>query len=198
MFVYEKKLQYPVKISNPNPKLAAAIISQYGGPDGELGASLRYLSQRYSMPYPELKGLLTDIGTEELGHLEMVGAIVHQLTRNLSEKDIKTAGFDTYFVDHTTGVYPQFASGTPWSAATMAVKGDLIADLTEDLAAEQKARVTYDNILRLSDDPDVNDVIKFLREREIVHFQRFGEGLRLAKEKLDSKNIYYVNPCFDN
>ena len=198
MFVYEKKLQYPVKISNPNPKLAAAIISQYGGPDGELGASLRYLGQRYSMPYPELKGLLTDIGTEELGHLEMVGAIVHQLTRNLSEKDIKTAGFDTYFVDHTTGVYPQFASGTPWSAATMAVKGDLIADLTEDLAAEQKARVTYDNILRLSDDPDVNDVIKFLREREIVHFQRFGEGLRLAKEKLDSKNIYYVNPCFDN
>ena len=198
MFVYEKKLQYPVKISNPNPKLAAAIISQYGGPDGELGASLRYLSQRYSMPYPELKGLLTDIGTEELEHLEMVGAIVHQLTRNLSEKDIKTAGFDTYFVDHTTGVYPQFASGTPWNAATMAVKGDLIADLTEDLAAEQKARVTYDNILRLSDDPDVNDVIKFLREREIVHFQRFGEGLRLAKEKLDSKNIYYVNPCFDN
>lgn len=198
MFVYEKKLQYPVKISNPNPKLAAAIISQYGGPDGELGASLRYLSQRYSMPYPELKGLLTDIGTEELGHLEMVGAIVHQLTRNLSEKDIKTAGFDTYFVDHTTGIYPQFASGTPWNAATMAVKGDLIADLTEDLAAEQKARVTYDNILRLSDDPDVNDVIKFLREREIVHFQRFGEGLRLAKEKLDSKNIYYVNPCFDN
>ena len=197
MFVYEKKLQYPVKISTPNPKLAAMIISQYGGPDGELGASLRYLSQRYSMPYPELKGLLTDIGTEELGHLEMIGAIVHQLTRNLSEKDIKTAGFDSYFVDHTTGVYPTAASGFPWNAASMEVKGDLIADLTEDLAAEQKARVTYDNILRMSDDPDVNDVIKFLREREIVHFQRFGEGLRLAKEKLDSKNIYYVNPCFD-
>ncbi|MBR6738282.1 MAG: manganese catalase family protein, partial [Oscillospiraceae bacterium] len=181
MFVYEKKLQYPVKIKTPNPKLAAAIISQYGGPDGELGASLRYLSQRYSMPYPELKALLTEIGTEELGHLEMVGTIVHQLTRNLSEDQIKTAGFDTYFVDHTAGIYPQFASGTPWNAATMAVKGDLIADLTEDLAAEQKARVTYDNILRLSDDPDVNDVIKFLREREIVHFQRFGEALRLAK-----------------
>ena len=197
MFVYEKKLQYPVKIKTPNPKLAAVIISQYGGPDGELGASLRYLSQRYSMPYPELKGLLTDIGTEELGHLEMIGAIVHQLTRNLSEKDIKTAGFDSYFVDHTTGVYPTAASGFPWNAASMEVKGDLIADLTEDLAAEQKARVTYDNILRMSDDPDVNDVIKFLREREIVHFQRFGEGLRLAKEKLDSKNIYYVNPCFD-
>ena len=139
-----------------------------------------------------------DLGTEELGHLEMIGAIVHQLTKNLSEKDIKTAGFDAYFVDHTTGVYPTAASGFPWSAASMEIKGDLIADLTEDLAAEQKARVTYDNILRMSDDPDVNDVIKFLREREIVHFQRFGEGLRLAKEKLDSKNIYYVNPCFDN
>ena len=197
MFVYEKKLQYPVRITTPNPKLAAVIISQYGGPDGELGASLRYLSQRYSMPYPELKGLLTDIGTEELGHLEMIGTIVHQLTRNLTEEQIKTAGFDTYFVDRTTGVYPTSASGFPWSAASMAVKGDLIAALTEDLAAEQKARVTYDNILRLSDDPDVNDVIKFLRAREIVHFQRFGEGLRLAREKLDEKNVYYVNPSFD-
>ena len=197
MFVYEKKLQYPVRIANPNPKLAALIISQYGGPDGELGASLRYLSQRFSMPYPELKGLLTDIGVEELGHLEMIGAIVYLLTRNLSEKDIKTAGFDAYFVDHTTGVYPTAASGWPWNAATIAVKGDLIADLTEDLAAEQKARVTYDNILRMSDDPDVNDVIKFLRQREIVHFQRFGEGLRLAKEKMDQKNVYFINPSFD-
>ncbi len=178
MFVYEKKLQYPVKVKNTNPKLASVIISQYGGPDGELGASLRYLSQRYSMPYAELKGLLTDIGTEELGHLEMVGTLVHQLTRNLSEEQIRTAGFDTYFVDHTTGVYPQFASGYPWSASTMQVTGDVIGDLTEDLAAEQKARVTYDNILRLSDDPDVNDVIKFLRAREIVHFQRFGDGKR--------------------
>lgn len=176
MFVYEKKLQYPVRIANPNPKLAAVIISQYGGPDGELGASLRYLSQRYAMPYAELKGLLTDIGTEELGHLEMIGTIVHQLTRNLSEKDIKTAGFDAYFVDHTTGVYPAAASGFPWNAASIAVTGDVIADLTEDLSAEQKARVTYDNILRLSDDPDVNDVIKFLRAREVVHFQRFGEA----------------------
>ena len=197
MFVYEKKLQYPVKIATPNPKLAAVIISQYGGPDGELGASLRYLTQRYSMPYAELKGLLTDIGTEELGHLEMVGAIIHQLTRELSDEQIKTAGFDTYFVDHTNGVYPQFASGTPWTAATMQVKGDVIADLTENLAAEQKARVTYDNILRLSDDPDVNDVIKFLREREVVHFQRFGEALRLAKEKMDQKNVYYLTPAFD-
>ena len=176
MFVYEKRLQYPVEIKNTNPKLASVIISQYGGPDGELGASLRYLSQRYSMPYPELKGLLTDIGTEELGHLEMVGTIVHQLTRNLSEEQIRTAGFDAYFVDHTAGVYPTAASGFPWSAASIQVTGDMIADLTEDLAAEQKARLTYDNILRLSDDPDVNDAIRFLREREIVHFQRFGEA----------------------
>jgi len=197
MFVYEKKLQYPVKIATPNPKLAAVIISQYGGPDGELGASMRYLSQRYSMPYAEVKGLLTDIGTEELGHLEMVGAIIHQLTRDLSDEQIKTAGFDAYFVDHTAGVYPTAASGFPWSAASMAVKGDVIADLTEDLAAEQKARVTYDNILRLSDDPDVNDVIKFLREREVVHFQRFGEALRNVKEKMDQKNVYYFNPSFD-
>ena len=197
MFVYEKKLQYPVKVATPNPKLAAVIISQYGGPDGELGASLRYLSQRYSRPSPELKGLLTDIGTEELGHLEMIGTLVHQLTRNLTEEQIKTAGFDAYFVDHTTGVFPQFASGYPWSASTMQVTGDTIADLTEDLAAEQKARVTYDNILRLSDDPDVNDAIKFLREREVVHFQRFGEALRLAKERMNSKNVYYLNPSFD-
>ena len=197
MFVYEKKLQYPVRIKNPNPALARFIISQYGGPDGELGASLRYLSQRYSMPYPELKGLLTDIGTEELGHLEMVGTVVHQLTRNMSVDDVKKAGLDAYFVDHTAGVYPTAASGFPWSAASMQVKGDVIADLSEDLAAEQKARVTYDNILRLSDDPDVNNVIRYLREREIVHYQRFGEALRLATEKLDQKNFYALNPAFD-
>lgn len=197
MFVYEKKLQYPVKIANPNPKYAQIIISQYGGPDGELGASLRYLSQRYSMPYPELKGLLTDIAVEELGHLEMIGAIVHQLTRNLTPEEIKRSGFDTYFVDHTAGVYPTAASGFPWSAAGMQSKGDLIADLSEDMAAEQKARVTYDNILRLVDDPDVREPIKFLREREIVHFQRFGEGLRLATDKMDCKNFYAFNPSFD-
>ena len=197
MFVYEKKLQYPVKIKNTNPKMAKFIISQYGGPDGELGASLRYLSQRYSMPYPELKGLLTDIGVEELNHLEMVGAIIHQLTRNLTMEQIKAAGFESYFVDHTAGVYPQFASGTPWTAATMQVKGDTIADLTEDMGAEQKARATYDNILRMSDDPDVNNVIRFLRQREVVHFQRFGEALRHTQEKLDQKNIYAINPSFD-
>lgn len=197
MFVYDKKLQYPIRITNPNPKLAAIIISQYGGPDGELGASLRYLSQRYSMPFDELKGLLTDIGTEELGHLEMIGTIVHQLTRKLSDSQIRENGFAPYFVDHTVGVYPAAAAGFPWNAASMAVKGDPIADLTEDLAAEQKARVTYDNILRLSDDPDVNDVIRFLREREIVHFQRFGEACQLLREKLNQKNVYYMNPALD-
>ena len=197
MFVYDKKLQYPVKIDKPNPRLAAIIISQYGGPDGELGASLRYLSQRYSMPFDELKGLLTDIAVEELGHLEMVGAIVHQLTRKMTDAQIQDSAFAPYFVDHTAGVYPTAASGFPWTAASMQVKGDPMADLTEDLAAEQKARVTYDNILRLSDDPDVNDVIKFLREREIVHFQRFGEAVELLRRKLNQRNVYCMNPAID-
>lgn len=149
------------------------------------------------MPYPELKGLLTDIGTEELGHLEMIGAVVHQLTRDLTVDEVKKAGFDAYFVDHTAGVYPTAASGFPWSAGSMQVKGDVIADLSEDLAAEQKARVTYDNILRLSDDPDVNNVMRYLREREVVHYQRFGEALRLATDRLNEKNFYAVNPAFD-
>ena len=170
---------------------------QRGGPHGEIGASLRYLSQRYSMPYPELRAILTDIGTEELSHLEMVGTIVYQLTRDLTPKQIQDAGFDAYFVDHTTGVYPVAASGTPFNANTFAVTGDTIADLHEDLSAEQKARMTYDNILRFADDPDVRDPIKFLREREIVHFQRFGEGLRILTDKLDSKNFYAFNPSFD-
>ena len=197
MWQYEKKLQYPVKIANPNPKYAQIIISQYGGPDGELGASMRYLTQRYSMPYNELKGLLTDIGTEELAHMEMVSAMVYQLTRNLSEDEIKRSGFDKYFVDHTTAVYPIAASAVPWRAEYIAAKGDVIADLHEDLGAEQKARVTYDNLLRLIDDPDVRDPLKFLREREIVHYQRFGEGLRLATDRLDSRNFYACNPSFD-
>ena len=197
MFMYEKRLQYPVKIKTPNPKLAKAIITQYGGPHGELGASIRYLSQRFSMPYPEVKAALTDIGVEELGHLEMVGTVVYQLTRNLTPEQIKAAGFDDYFVDHTTGIYPVAASGTPFSAATFAVSGDPLADLHEDLAAEQKARATYDNILRLTDDPDVKDVIKFLRAREVVHFQRFGEALRLTQDRLNSKNFYAFNPAFD-
>lgn len=158
---------------------------------------MRYLSQRYSMPYGEAKGVLTDIGTEELGHMEMVAAIVHQLTRNMTEEQIKDSPFASYFVDHTAGIYPTAASGFPWSAASIQSTGDVIADLTEDLAAEQKARKTYDNILRLSDDPDVNNVIRFLREREVVHFQRFGECLRLCKDKMNAKNVYYMNPAFD-
>ena len=197
MFMYEKKLQYPVRIKNTNPALAKFIISQYGGPDGELGASLRYLSQRFSMPYPELKGLLTDIGTEELGHLEMIGAIVYQLTKNLSVDDIRNSGFEPYFVDHTTGIYPVAASGVPFSADTFQSTGDALADLHEDLAAEQKARLTYDNILRFCDNPDVRDPIRFLRERELVHYQRFGECLRLVQDKLDYKNFYAYNPEFD-
>lgn len=198
MFNYVKRLQYPINIKHPDPKAAAIIISQYGGPNGELGASLRYLSQRYSMPYAELKGLLTDIGVEELGHLEMIGTIVHQLTKNLTESQIENSGFAPYFVDHTTGVYPTAASGSLWSAASIEVTGDPITDINENLAAEQKARVTYDNILRLVDDPDVIEPIKFLREREIVHYQRFGEGLRIITDKLNSKNYYMTNPAFDD
>lgn len=194
---YKNKLQYPVNIKNNNPKLAQAIISQLGGPDGELAASLRYLNQRYAAPYAQVKGVLTDIGTEELAHLEMISAILYQLTRNLTMEQIKASGFDTYFVDHTTGIYPIAASGAPFTAAYFQSKGDPITDLVEDLAAEQKARTTYDNILRLTDDPDVRDPIKFLREREIVHFQRFGEALRITQDNLNSKNFYAFNPAFD-
>ena len=197
MFVYEKRLQYPVRIKQTNPQLAKIIITQYGGPDGELGASLRYLSQRFTMPYPELQATLTDIGTEELGHLEMIGAIVYQLTKDLTEDEIKKAGFDSYFVDHTTGVYPAAANCMPYTAASMQVKGDPITDLHEDMAAEQKARTTYDNILRFCDDPDVLDPIRFLRAREVVHYQRFGETLRILTDRLDSKNFYAFNPSFD-
>ena len=197
MWIYEKKLQYPVKIARPNARLAKAIISQYGGPDGELSASIRYLSQRYSMPYKEVKGALTDIGTEELAHLEMVGSIIHQLTRDLSPEEVVAQGFDPYLVDHTTGVYPQAASGAPHTAAFIQVKGDPITDLHEDMAAEMKAKTTYDNILRISDDPDVNDVIKFLRQREIVHYQRFGELLQIVTDKMNSKNFFAINPSFD-
>ncbi len=178
MWSYDKKLQFPVKIKNPNANYAKIIISQLGGPDGELAASMRYLNQRYTMPYGEIVGILTDVGTEELAHLEMVGAILYQLTKGLSPEEIKKSGFDTYFVDHTAGIYPQAASGVPCDMKYIGVKGDLIADLNEDLAAEQKARVTYDNILRLVDDPDVREPIKFLRAREVVHYQRFGEAIQ--------------------
>ena len=195
MWVYEKKLEYPVRIKNTNLRAAKIIVSQYGGPDGELGASVRYLSQRFAMPYKEVSQLLTDIGTEELAHLEMVGTILYQLTRDLSEEEIRAAGFDAYFVDHTAGVYPQAASGVPFTAAALQSKGDPITDLHEDLAAEQKARTTYDNILLLVDDPDILDPIRFLREREIVHYQRFGEALRLVQDRLDSRNFYAFNPA---
>lgn len=197
MWQYEKKLQYPINIKNPNPKYAQIIISQYGGPDGELGASMRYLTQRYSMPYDDVKAILTDIGTEELAHMEMVSAMVYQLTKNLTLEQIKESGFDKYFVDHTSAVYPIAASALPWRAEYIQAKGDILADLHEDLAAEQKARVTYDNLLRLIDDPDILDPLRFLRQREIVHYQRFGEALRKTTDRLNSKNFYACNPSFD-
>lgn len=197
MFNYEKRLEYPIHIKETNPKLAKAILTQYGGPDGELGASMRYLSQRYTMPYKECAAVLTDIGTEELGHFEMIATIVHQLTRNMTMEELKTSGFEDYYVDHTLALWPQAASGTPFTAAMFQSVGDPITDLTEDMAAEQKARTTYDNILRLVKDPEVCDPIRFLREREIVHFQRFGEGLRLVTDRLNSKNFYAFNPDFD-
>ncbi len=178
MWIYEKKLQYPVNIKNPNPALAKMIISQLGGPDGELAASLRYLSQRYTAPYAQVKGILTDVGTEELAHVEMISSIVYQLTKNLTPEQIKQGGLDAYYVDHTLGIYPSSAAGVPFTAAYFQSKGDILTDLHENMAAEQKARSTYDNILRFADDPDVRDPIKFLRQREIVHFQRFGDTKR--------------------
>ena len=197
MWIYEKRLQYPVKITNPNPLLAQAIISQYGGPNGEVGAAMRYLSQRYAMPYRNVGGLLTDIGTEELGHLEMVSTIVHQLTRNLNMDQIKGTNFEAYYVDHTAGVWPQAAGGIPFNACEFQSKGDPITDLHEDMAAEQKARSTYDNLIRLVKEPDVLEPLKVLRERELVHYQRFGEALRIVQDNLDSKNFYAFNPAFD-
>ena len=197
MWNYDRKLMYPVNIKNPNPRLAKFVIAQYGGPDGELGASLRYLSQRYTMPTAQTKAILNDIGTEELAHLEMVGAIVYQLTRDINSEIVKESGFGDYFINHSTGVYPANSNGVPFDALALAVSGDPIADLNEDLAAEQKARVTYDNILRLCDDPDVCDPIKYLRAREVVHYHRFGDALRIAQDHLDSRNFYAFNPSFD-
>ncbi len=197
MWNYEKRLQFPVNISATNPKLAQVVLSQFGGPDGELAASQRYLSQRYSMPYNEIAGLLTDIGTEELSHLEMVGTIVHQLTKDLTAEQIENTPFANYYVDHTLGIYPQSAGGAPFTAAYFQSKGDPITDLMEDMAAEQKARTTYDNILRLVHDPEVCDPIRFLRQREINHFQRFGEALRMVQDRLNSNNFYAFNPAFD-
>ena len=197
MFQYEKILQYPINIKNPNPAAAKIIITQFGGPDGELAASMRYLHQRYEMPWGEITGILTDVGTEELAHLEMVATILYQLTKGLSECEIENSPFAPYFIDHTTGIYPAASAGFPDTMSAIAVKGDIITDLNENLAAEQKARTTYDNILRLVDDPDVRDPIKYLREREIVHYQRFADALRRTQEHLDSKNFYACNPSFD-
>ena len=198
MWNYEKRLQYPVNITQPNAKIAQYIMSQYGGPDGEIGASMRYLSQRFTMPNRMATAVLNDIGTEELSHLEMVSTIVHQLTRDLSMEEIEKSGFGPYYIDHTVGVWPQAAGGVPFNACEFQSKGDIITDLHEDMAAEQKARSTYDNILRVVTDYDVCEPIKYLREREIVHYQRFGEALRITQEKLDSKNFYAFNPSFDN
>ena len=197
MWVYEQRLQYPVKINKTCPKTAQYIISQYGGPDGELAASLRYLSQRYTVPDKQVGGLLTDIGTEELAHMEIICAIVYQLTRNLTIEEAKAAGFDAYYIDHTAGIWPTAAAGVPFNACEFQSKGDTITDLVEVMAAEQKARTTYDNILRVVTDPEVRDPIKFLRAREIVHFQRFGEALERTKEQLDQKNYYFYNAEFD-
>lgn len=194
MWIYEKKLEYPIKIKNPSPQMAKVIITQYGGPDGELAASIRYLSQRFSMVTPQARAVLNDIGTEELAHLEMVGTIVKQLTKNASIESIKEAGLDAYYADHDKAIYPVSAAGVPFDAAYIQSKGDPVADLTEDMAAEQKARATYEWLINLSDDPDVIEPLKFLREREIVHFQRFGEALRIVQEFLESKKIFPVGP----
>ena len=192
MFEYNKFLQFPIKVKNCNPRLANVIVTQYGGPHGELGASLRYLTQRYTMPDDMTKGLLTDIGVEELGHLEMVGTLVSQLSKNAPPKEWKEMNSWEYYADNGASVFPQNAQGTPFNAASIAVTGDPLTNLYEDLAAEQKARAVYDNILRLSDDPDVNEVIKFLRQREVVHFQRFGEALNKLQSKLNCKDKFYM------
>jgi len=197
MWAYEKRLQFPVKIKKTCPKTAQLVISQYGGPDGELSASMRYLAQRYTMPVKKVGGLLTDIGTEEINHMEIICAIVYQLTRDLAPEDARTAGFDAYYIDHTKALWPQAAAGIPFTAIEFQSKGDPFADLFEDLAAEQKARTVYDNLLRVIDDPDVRAPLKFLRSREIVHFQRFGEALEMTKNQLDHNNFYYFNAGFD-
>ena len=197
MWVYEKRLQYPVNITKTCPKTAQLIISQYGGSDGELSASMRYLAQRYTMPDKRVGGLLTDIGTEELAHMEIICAMVYQLTKNLTVEEAKTAGFDAYYIDHTAGLFPQAAAGVPFTSLEFQSKGDAITDLHENLAAEQKARTVYDNLLRMIKDPEVRDPLKFLRAREVVHFQRFGEALERTKDLLDSRNFYFSNPEFD-
>lgn len=190
MWYYDKKLEYPINIKKPDPRMAKYIITQYGGPDGELAASLRYLSQRFHMPTKETQAILLDIGTEELAHLEMVGTMVHQLTKGVPAEVIEKAGLGAYYADHDRAVYPVSAAGVPFTAAYIQSKGDVLADLHEDLAAEQKARATYEHLLDMADDPDVKDPLRFLREREVVHFQRFGEALRTVQEVMGAKKYY--------
>lgn len=194
MWNYSKMLQYPINVKNKDPMLARWIISQYGGPDGEINASLRYLSQRFAMPDQRTKAVLNDIGTEELAHLEMVGTLVNQLTRNATIDEIKKAGLQAYYTDHGLDVYPQSASGVQLNTMAIAAKGDPIANLQEDLAAEQKARATYEKLIDLStDNQDALDVLRYLREREVVHFQRFGEALRNVQDELTRKRCFSVN-----
>ena len=197
MWIYEKRLEYPVNITKPDPRMAKLLMAQYGGPDSELGAGLRYLTQRFSMPDDRIRATLNDIGTEEIAHWEMIGTMIHQCMQGATCEELKAAGLDGYYVVHSHGVFPADPNGVPFTTAYIQCTGDPIADISEDMAAEQKARVTYDNILRLCDDPDVSDVIRFLREREVIHYQRFGEALRIATEKLDQKNVYAINPAFD-
>ena len=192
MWTYNKFMEYPVKIKNPNPKMAKYIITQYGGPDGELGASLRYLSQRFTMITPQAIATLNDIGTEELAHLEMVGSIVHQLVKCASLEEIEKEGMGAYYSDHDKAIYPVSAAGMPFTAAYVQSKGDPITDLTEDLAAEQKARSTYEYLIDLADDPDVIEPLKFLREREVIHFQRFGEALRIVQDYMQNPGLFIM------
>lgn len=190
MWIYEKKLQYPVKVDTCNPTLAAMLLEQFGGADGELSAGIRYLTQRWTMPTDRAKGLLTDIGTEELAHWEIIGTLAWKLVKDASEEEIKGTPFEAHYVNHGKSPFPHNAAGAPWTASYIQSKGDPIADLHEDMAAEQKARATYEYLIRISDDPGVTDTLRFLREREIVHFQRFGEALMIVQEDLDSRKFY--------
>ena len=190
MWMYEKRLEYPVRVNGPDARLAKNIITQYGGPDGELAASLRYLTQRYTMPLPQAKAVLTDIGTEELAHMEIVATLVYNLLKDAPLDDIKKVGLDGYYADHGRAVYFVNAAGMPWTASYIQSKGDPVTDLHENMAAEQKARSTYEYLINLSDDPGVTDALKFLREREVVHFQRFGETLDLVQHFLNSRSQF--------
>lgn len=193
MWIYEKKLEFPVKIKKPDARLAKIMIEQYGGADGELAASLRYLSQKFDMVTPQAQATLNDIGTEELAHLEMMGTIVKQLSQGLTEQEIIAAGLDPYYVNHGLGVYPSSAAGVPFTAAYLQSKGDPITNLYEDMAAEQKARSTYEYLMNLTEDPDVLAPLRFLREREVVHFQRFGEALDVVRDHLNQQKTFFMN-----